>query len=227
MAKAGIVVVSNTLTNHALTIMRDKRTKMREFREGAIYLSRILAYEVGKTFEASSKTIETPLGRFEGQRLVSRASIVPVHRAGGIMTQPFIDMLPTADQVLDVGVYRDELDGCRPKEYLNKIPARISGRRVYVVVDPMLATAGSAIHTISLLNKAGAQSVVYAGIVSAPEGVKALLQAHPNTKVFTVSVDECLNASNYIVKGLGDFGDRMNGTRVYVRRVKRLDGMAA
>lgn len=214
-------LIKTALTEHSLTIMRDQRTRMRVFRQEAERISSLLACCVGGTLATEAVEIQTPLGSFKGSRLAGSVTLVPIHRAGNVMVSPFFHAIPTVNQVLDVGVYRDENDGARPKMYLNKIRKRISSSRVYIVTDPMLATAGSAIFTIDKLTRAGAINIHYVGIVSAPEGVLALNKAFPKVVIWTAAVDTCLNKHKFIYKGLGDFGDRVNGTVLY-RRLRKL-----
>lgn len=202
-------VLAHPLAAHILTHLRDKTTKPATFRTLAYQLSLLLAIESTNDIELESKVIETPLEPMSGRVLARQPLVVvPILRAGLGMVQPFTDIFPDIS-VGYVGLERDH-ETAKPRSYYCKLPP-LSGRHVFVV-DPMLATGGSAVQAIAVVKQHGATDIRLVCIVSAPEGVAAVEQHHPGTVVHTAALDRELNARKYILPGLGDFGDRLYGT---------------
>lgn len=205
-------VIDHPLIEHKLTILRDKNTGTKEFREIVNEIARLLAYEVSRDMALKDIEIETPIGITTKKTLAGKkAVVVPILRAGLGMVDGILDLIPAA-RVGHVGLYRDE-ETMQPVEYFVKMPNNLENREVYMV-DPMLATGGSAIAAIDSVIERGAkpENIKFICIVSAPEGVKALNEAHPNVHIYTAALDEKLNDAAYIVPGLGDAGDRLYGT---------------
>jgi len=205
-----VQVMNHPLIQHKLTIIRDKNTGTKDFREVVNELARLLAYEVSREMPVEDVEIETPIVKSTQKRLAGKkVVIVPILRAGLGMVDGMLDLIPAA-KVGHVGMYRDE-QTMEPVEYFIKMPQNIDNREL-LVVDPMLATGGSAIAAIDALKRRGAKTIKFVCLVAAPEGVKALNEAHPEVTVYTASVDEKLNEDAYIIPGLGDAGDRLFGT---------------
>jgi uracil phosphoribosyltransferase len=205
----GVVRVAHPLAEVALTVLRRVETSTDEFRQHARLISRILALHVLADLETASVDIDTPLERTEGQVLLQRVIFVPVLRAGLAMLDAMSDMVP-GSRVGFVGLERDEATAIA-RSYYQNLPAQLASSEV-IVLDPMLATGGSAIATVDLLKASAATSIRLACIVAAPEGIAALTARHPDVHLVTTSVDRCLNEKKYILPGLGDFGDRYFGT---------------
>jgi uracil phosphoribosyltransferase len=203
-------VVDHPLIQHKLTIIRDKNTGTKYFREVVNEIARLLAYEVSREMPLEDVEIETPLVKTTQKRLAGKkVVIVPILRAGLGMVDGMLDLIPAA-RVGHVGMYRDE-DTMEPVEYFVKMPAGLENRQM-LVVDPMLATGGSAVAAIDALKKRGANDIKFVCLVAAPEGVKELHDKHPDVDIYTASLDEKLNENGYILPGLGDAGDRLYGT---------------
>ena len=203
-------IVDHPLIQHKLTIIRDKKTGTKVFREVTNEIARLLAYEVSRDMPLQDVEIETPIGKSVQKQLAGKkVVVVPILRAGLGMVDGMLDMIPAA-KVGHVGMYRDH-ETLEPVEYFIKMPSEIKDRMV-LVVDPMLATGGSAIAAVDALKKRGATSIKFVCLVAAPEGVKALQEAHPEVDIYTASLDEKLDKNSYIVPGLGDAGDRLFGT---------------
>ncbi|MEN3792906.1 uracil phosphoribosyltransferase [Fulvimarina sp. MAC3] len=207
----GVTVIDHPLVQHKLTIMRKKETSTASFRRLLREISTLLCYEVTRQLEITTERIETPLMEMdapvlEGKKLVF-ASIL---RAGNGLLEGMLDLVPAA-RVAHVGLYRDEKT-LEPVEYYFKAPEQM-GNRLVIVVDPMLATANSAILAVERLKQQGATNLRFLCLLAAPEGVKRFREAHPDVQVFTASIDSHLNELGYIVPGLGDAGDRMYGTK--------------
>jgi uracil phosphoribosyltransferase len=202
-------VLDHPLAAHLITHLRDRTTKPATFRTLAYHLSLLLAIEATAGIETEEKSIETPLERTTGRVLAHEPLVVvPILRAGLGMVQPFTDMFPDVS-VGYVGLERDH-ETARPRSYYCKLPPL--ARRHVFIVDPMLATGGSAVAALNVLGKHGAAEVRLVCIVSAPEGVAEVEQHHPGTIIHTAALDRSLNARKYILPGLGDFGDRLYGT---------------
>ncbi|PSH67360.1 MULTISPECIES: uracil phosphoribosyltransferase [Phyllobacterium] len=207
----GVTIVSHPLVQHKLTIMRDKDTSTAGFRRLLKEISLLLCYEVTRDLQLTNITIQTPLMEMqapviEGKKLVF-ASIL---RAGNGLLEGMLDLVPAA-RVAHIGLYRDH-ETLLPVEYYFKAPEDIVNRLI-IVVDPMLATANSAIAAIQKLKDRGASNIRFLCLLAAPEGIERFTKAHPDVQVFTAAIDSHLNEKGYIVPGLGDAGDRMYGTK--------------
>ncbi|ETY73768.1 uracil phosphoribosyltransferase [Lactiplantibacillus fabifermentans] len=204
-------VLNHPLIQHKLTIIREKDCGTKVFREMVNEISTLMAYEVSRDMPLKDIEIETPITKTTQKTLAGKkVAIVPILRAGLGMVDGFLNMIPAA-KVGHVGMYRDEKT-LKPVEYFVKLPSDISQRQLFVV-DPMLATGGSAIMAMDMLKKRGASNIKFMCLVAAPEGVKALQAAHPDIDIYTAALDDHLNEDGYIVPGLGDAGDRLFGTK--------------
>ena len=204
-------VLDHPLIQHKLTIIREKNCGTKVFREMVNEISTLMAYEVSRDMPLKDIEIETPIVKSTQKTLAGKkVAIVPILRAGLGMVDGFLNMIPAA-KVGHVGMYRDEKT-LKPVEYFVKLPSDISQRQLFVV-DPMLATGGSAIMAMDMLKKRGASNIKFMCLFAAPEGVKALRDAHPDIDVYTSALDDHLNEDGYIVPGLGDAGDRLFGTK--------------
>jgi uracil phosphoribosyltransferase len=201
-------VLSHPLGAHVLTHLRDKTTKPVLFRTLSYQIALLLALEATRDLATEEKAIETPLEPFAGRVLARTLAIVPILRAGLGMLQPFSDIFPDVS-VGYVGLERDHATAVA-RSYYCKLPP-LDGKRV-IVVDPMLATGGSAVQAVSMVKAAGGREVVFVCIVASPEGVKMMHEAHPEIPIHTGALDRALNSRKYILPGLGDFGDRLYGT---------------
>ena len=201
-------ILQHPLGTHVLTHLRDKTTKPVLFRTLSYQISLLLALEATRDLATEEKAIATPMEAMTGRVLACPLVIVPILRAGLGMVQPFQDNFPDVS-VGYVGLERDHATAIA-RSYYCKLPP-LDGKRV-LVLDPMLATGGSAVQAIDVVKSAGAKEVVFICIVAAPEGVNTLEQAHPDVPIYTAAVDRTLNAKKYILPGLGDFGDRLYGT---------------
>jgi uracil phosphoribosyltransferase len=197
------------LVKHKMALLRDVGTGPKQFRELVRELSMLLCYEATRDLELIDEDVTTPMGQAAGQRLRTRIGLVPVLRAGLGMLEGVLEMVPTA-QVWHIGLYRDERT-LHPVEYYNKLPTEPTVQ-LSLVLDPMLATGGSARATVDILKRWGAERIKYLGLIAAPEGVARLSQAYPDVDIHVAAVDERLNDIGYIVPGLGDAGDRQFGT---------------
>jgi len=206
-----LTVVDHPLVQHKLAIIRDKHTGNKEFRELMEEVTMLMAYEAMRDLELASVTIETPLTRMTAHMLSGKKlAVVAILRAGLIMVDGILKLVPAA-KVGHIGLYRDP-ETLQPVEYYCKLPSDIAERRVFLT-DPMLATAGSAVHAISVLKSKGAQQIRLMSIIAAPEGIKRVQNAHPDVEMVVAAVDSHLNDHGYIVPGLGDAGDRIYGTK--------------
>lgn len=204
-------VLDHPLIQHKLTIIRNKNCGTKVFREVADEITTLMAYDVARDMPLEDVEIETPIQKTTVKTLAGKkVAIVPILRAGIGMVDGILELIPAA-KVGHIGMYRDE-ETLKPHEYFVKLPSDIDQRQVYVV-DPMLATGGSAIMAIDALKQRGATNIKFMCLVSAPEGVKALQEAHPDIDIYTAALDERLNENGYIVPGLGDAGDRLFGTK--------------
>ena len=206
----GQVHISNhPLIRHKLTLLRDKGTDHKQFRELIRELAILLAYEATADLGLEETSVTTPMGVAEGYRLTENIGLIPVLRSGLGMVEGLWEMMPGA-QVWHIGLYRDERT-LRPVEYYNKLPVHPSVQ-VCLILDPMLATGGSAVATVDVLKRWGARRIKFVGVIAAPEGIEALTTAHPDVPIHVAAVDERLNDIGFIVPGLGDAGDRQFGT---------------
>ena len=206
---ATLHVSPHPLVKHKLTLLRDTATDHRLFRELARELALLLCYEATGDLSLEPAVVNTPMGEATGWHASEVIGLVPIMRAGLGLVDGIQELLP-AVQVWHIGLYRDE-ETLRPVEYYNKLPDAPTVQ-VCLVLDPMLATGGSAIATVDILKRWGARRIKYLGILAAPEGVEALSQAHPDVPIHIAELDERLNEIGFIVPGLGDAGDRMFGT---------------
>ena len=200
---------SHPLILHKVTLLRDVRTEPKKFRELVRELAILLAYEATSDLKLAPEAVNTPMGAATGQRLQQKIGLVPILRAGLGMVEGIWEMMPHAE-VWHMGFYRDERT-LKPVAYYNRLPVGATVQ-ICLVLDPMLATGGSAVATIDILKKWGALHIKYVGLIAAPEGVKRLSEAHPDVPIHVAVVDEKLNDVGYIVPGLGDAGDRQFGT---------------
>jgi uracil phosphoribosyltransferase len=205
----GVTVVDHVLLKRLLTILRDKDTPHRVFRETMTDAALILGYEAMRDLRGASGTVETPLEATSGVRLADEVFVVAILRAGLGLVDGFLRLVPDA-RVGHLGMYRDE-EALRPVGYYENIPSGVEDAEVFVV-DPMLATGGSGVQAIARLKRAGAQRIHFVCLVAAPEGVRALKEAHPGVTITTAAIDRELDATGYIRPGLGDAGDRIFGT---------------
>ena len=192
-----------------LTRLRDETTPPKIFRELVAEIATLLLYEATADLPTDDREVRTPLAPAKGARLRDKVGLVPVLRAGIGMVEAALELMPEA-QVWHIGLFRDERT-LRPIEYYNKLPSSATVQ-VCLVLDPMLATGGSATATVDVLKRWGAKRIKYVGIIAAPEGVRALVSAHPDVPIHVAALDERLNEKGYIVPGLGDAGDRQFGT---------------
>lgn len=204
-------VIEHPLIAHKLTIMRDKNTSTKDFKSLLDEISMLMGYEITRNLPTEEVEIETPIcksvqKRISGKKLV----IVPILRAGLGMVDGLLRLVPVA-RVGHIGLYRDP-DTHEPVEYYCKMPPEL-GERTVIIVDPMLATGGSASDAITMVKKRGAEHIMLMCLVAAPEGVKRVQDAHPDVDIYAAALDEKLNEHAYIVPGLGDAGDRIFGTK--------------
>lgn len=202
-------ISEHPLVKHKLAKLRDKATNPKKFRELIKEIAILLAYEATADLALSPTEVTTPMGEAAGFHLQEKIGLVPILRAGLGMVDGIWEMMPSSE-VWHIGLYRDE-DTLQPVEYYNKLPV-IPTVQVCLVLDPMLATGGSAVATVSILKDWGARRIKFVGILAAPEGVHALTTAHPDVAIHLAAVDQRLNDIGYIVPGLGDAGDRQFGT---------------
>ncbi|MCK0207324.1 uracil phosphoribosyltransferase [Starkeya koreensis] len=208
---ANTVVVDHPLIQHKLTLMRRSRTPANEFRQLLREISMLLAYEVTRDMPTELVEIDTPLTTMQAPMLAGKKlCLVSVLRAGGGILEGMLDILPAA-RVGHIGLYRDPVSLAAVEYYL-KLPRDIS-ERTAIVLDPMLATGNSAAAAVSEVKAAGCQSIKFVCLIAAPEGIKAMQEAHPDVPVYTAAVDSHLNDHGYIVPGIGDAGDRIFGTK--------------
>ncbi|WP_075216258.1 uracil phosphoribosyltransferase [Mongoliimonas terrestris] len=207
----GVTIVDHPLVQHKLTIMRDKETSTAGFRRLLREIATLLCYEVTRGLELTTIDIETPMGPMKAPTLVGKKLVfASVLRAGNGLLEGMLDLVPAA-RVAHVGLYRDP-NTLEAIEYYFKAPDDL-GDRLTVVVDPMLATANSAIAAVERLKERGAKDIRFVCLLAAPEGIERFRGAHPDVTIFTAAVDSHLNEHGYIVPGLGDAGDRMYGTK--------------
>ena len=203
-------VLNHPLITHKLTIMRNEVTGHKDFRENLDEIASLMAYEVCRDLPMRDVTIRTPMGECQTQELATEVVLVPILRAGMGLVNGILDLIPTA-KVGFIGLYRDE-ETLEPHEYFAKFPKDLD-QAIVMVVDPMLATGGSAIDAITMVKARGAKQIKMVCLVGAPEGVKALQKAHPDVDIYLAALDDHLNEIGYIVPGLGDAGDRIFGTK--------------
>ncbi|MBD7938726.1 MULTISPECIES: uracil phosphoribosyltransferase [Cytobacillus] len=208
---AKVYVFDHPLIQHKLTYIREKNTGTKEFRELVDEVSTLMAFEITRDMPLEEIEIDTPVQKTHSKVLSGKKiGIVPILRAGIGMVDGILKLIPAA-KVGHVGLYRDP-ETLKPVEYYAKFPGDIE-ERDFIVVDPMLATGGSAIEAINSLKKRGGKSIKFMCLIAAPEGVEALKEAHPDVDIYIAALDEMLNEKGYIVPGLGDAGDRLFGTK--------------
>ena len=206
-----LTVVDHPLVQHKLSFMRDKTTPSAHFRQLLGEIAQLLAYEATRDLPLEMREVETPLQSMQSPYLSGKKlALVSILRAGNGMLDSLLHLIPSA-RVGFVGLYRDE-ETLKPVQYYFKVPEDISERDV-LAIDPMLATGNSSVAAIDLLKAAGARRITFLCLLAAPEGVTRMQEAHPDVRIITASLDECLNDQGYIVPGLGDAGDRMFGTK--------------
>lgn len=211
MSDLKVNVIDHPLIQHKLTMMRKKTTGTKDFRELLEEISMLMTYEITRDFPLKDVEIETPVAKCVGKELADtrKVCVVPILRAGLGLQSGVVNMIPAA-KIGHIGLYRDP-ETLKPVEYYCKMPSDIA-ERTMLVVDPMLATGGSAAAAITMLKEKGAKKLILMCLVAAPEGVKVINNAHPDVPVYVAAVDEKLNEHGYIVPGLGDAGDRIFGT---------------
>ena len=204
-------VLDHPLIHHKLAVLRNKETPVKEFRELINEIAGLMCYEATRNLPTEEVEVETPVAIAKCHMLAGKKlAIIPILRAGLGMVDNMVDMIPSA-KIGHIGLYRDP-ETHLPVEYYCKLPEDIESRQVYVV-DPMLATGGSAIAAIDFLKKHGCKSIIMMNIIGCPEGVKAVTDAHPDVDLYIAAIDEKLNDHKYIIPGLGDAGDRIFGTK--------------
>lgn len=206
-----VTQITHPLIQHKLAYIRDKNTGSKYFRELVSEVAMLMAYEVTRDIQLEEVEIETPICTTKCKVLAGKKmAIVPILRAGLGMVDGMLNLIPAA-KVGHIGMYRDE-ETLQPVEYFCKLPQDINERDV-IITDPMIATGGSAIDAISALKKRGAKNIRIMCLIAAPEGIKAITEAHSDVDIYVASIDEKLNEKGYIVPGLGDAGDRLFGTK--------------
>ncbi len=208
---SNVFIFDHPLIKHKVSILRDKNTGMKQFRELVEEITTVMTYESMRDVELEAVEVETPLEKTVQWRVPEESvAIVPILRAGLGMVNGVHKVFPTA-RVGHIGMYRDE-QTLEPHEYYCKLPEGIRDKTVFLV-DPMLATGGSACDALAALKKRGCKHIKFMAIIAAPEGVEAVAKAHPDVRVYISTLDRCLNSSGYILPGLGDAGDRLFGTK--------------
>ena len=205
------IILEHPLLKHKLSILRDKNTGTKEFREVAGEIASILCYEATRDAKLNEVEVETPIQKTNVKKLdENQYAFVPILRAGLSMVDGVLSMIPNA-KIGHIGLYRNE-ETLEPVPYYFKVPKDIEHREV-ILLDPMLATGGSAIDAISQIKKAGVTKIKFLSIIAAPEGIAKVEEVHPDVQIYTASLDSHLNENGYIVPGLGDAGDRIFGTK--------------
>ena len=203
--------LNHPLIQHKLAILRNKKTGVKEFREIVSEISGLMCYEATRNLPTEEVMVQTPVATAKCYKLAGKKlAIIPILRAGLGMVDAMLDLIPSA-KVGHIGLYRDP-ETHQPVEYYCKLPEDIGKRQVFVV-DPMLATGGSAMAAIDFLKKHGCRNIIMMNVIGCPEGVKAVQDAHPDVEMYLAALDERLNEHAYIIPGLGDAGDRIFGTK--------------
>ena len=206
-----VTVVDHPLVQHKLTLMRDKETSSAVFRQLLREISTLLTYEVLRDIPLTTRPIEPPLQAMDAPCIAGKKlAFISILRAGNGLLDGMLDLVPKA-RAGHVGLYRDP-ETLKPVEYYLKVPAEL-GQRLVIIVDPMLATANSAIAATERLKSEGATNIKFVCLLAAPEGIESFQNTHPDVPIFTAAIDEKLNEKGYIIPGLGDAGDRMYGTK--------------
>ena len=208
---ANVHIMDHPLIHHKLAVLRNKETPVKEFRELVNEISGLMCYEATRNLPLMDVEVETPVAMAKCKMLAGKKlAIVPILRAGLGMVDALVDLIPSA-KIGHIGLYRDPVTH-EPVEYYCKLPEDI-GNRVTFVVDPMLATGGSAVAAIDFLKKHGCKNIIMMNVIGCPEGIKRVQEAHPDVEMYLAACDERLNDHAYIVPGLGDAGDRIFGTK--------------
>ena len=208
---ANVHVLDHPLIQHKLAILRDKNTPVKEFREMIGEIAALMCYEATRNLPTQEVEVETPIATAKVRKLAGKKlAIVPILRAGLGMVDAMVQLIPSA-KIGHIGLYRDQ-ETHKPVEYYCKLPEDVENRQVFVV-DPMLATGGSAVAAIDFLKGHGCRNIVMMNVIGCPEGVKAVQEAHPDVEIYLAALDERLNEHAYIIPGLGDAGDRIFGTK--------------
>jgi len=206
---ANVYASKHPLVAHKLSRLRDKHTEPKKFRELVREIAGLLAYEATADLAVTPRELETPLAKMTGAELQEKIGLVPILRAGLGLVEGFWELMPSAE-VWHIGLYRDE-HTLRPVEYYNKLPLEPTVS-VCLILDPMLATGGSATATAEVLKRWGVKKIKFVGLIGAPEGIKLMQEKHPDIDIYLAAIDDHLNERAYIVPGLGDAGDRQFGT---------------
>ena len=207
----GYTIIKHPLIDHKMTILRKKETSSMEFRQLVNEIATLMGYEVTRDLETEDIEIETPIAKTVGKRISGKKiGIVPILRAGLGMVEGLLTIIPAA-RVGHIGMYRDP-ETLKPVTYYSKLPKDVASRQM-IIVDPMLATGGSLIEAIDELKRNGAKNIKSINLLAAPEGLKAVEEAHPDVEIYIAALDEKLNEDGYILPGLGDAGDRLFGTK--------------
>ena len=208
---ANVHVLDHPLIQHKLAVLRNKNTSVKEFRELVNEISGLMCYEATRNLPTVDVEVETPVATAKCKMLAGKKlAIVPILRAGLGMVDAMVDLIPSA-KIGHIGLYRDP-ETHEPVEYYCKLPEDIENRQVFVV-DPMLATGGSAVAAIDFLKKHGCRNIIMMNVIGCPEGIKKVQEAHPDVEMYLAACDETLNDRAYIIPGLGDAGDRIFGTK--------------
>ena len=205
-----VTILNHPLITHKLTQMRKEETKTKDFKQNLDEIAGLMAYEVCRDLPVKPVTIKTPVAECQTYELLNDIVLIPILRAGLGLVNGINDLIPTA-KVGFIGLYRDE-ETLEPHEYFAKFPSNLADA-VNLVLDPMLATGGSAKAAIDMINARGAKNIKLVCLVGAPEGVRAIEKAHPDVDIYLAALDDHLNEKGYIVPGLGDAGDRIFGTK--------------
>ncbi|MBP7892335.1 MAG: uracil phosphoribosyltransferase [Firmicutes bacterium] len=211
LATGQVHVIDHPLIQHKITLIRDKNTGPKDFRDLVGEVAMLMAYEVTRHLPLETVEVETPIGQAAGRQLAGKkVGVIAILRAGLGMVDAVLKLIPAA-KVGHIGLYRDP-DTLRPVEYYCKLPPDVSEREL-ILLDPMLATGGSACAAIQFAKDRGANSIKLVNLIAAPEGIRLVQQTHPDVDIYVAAVDQCLNSHGYIVPGLGDAGDRLFGTK--------------
>jgi len=206
---ANVFQSTHPLVQHKLTLLRDVNTEPKRFRELVREITWLLLYEATRDLTPVERPVTSPMGSTVGKVLVEEIAFAPILRAGLTMVGPALEMIPTA-QIWHIGLHREE-ETLQPIEYYTNVPKKATAE-VAFVLDPMLATGGSAVAAVDILKRSGVRNIKFVGLIAAPEGIERLSGAHPDVPIHIAAVDKGLNDKGYIVPGLGDAGDRLFGT---------------
>ena len=205
-----VTILNHPLIKHKMSFIRNKSTNTKDFRQTVGEIGGLMVYEISKDFKLQNVEVETPICTTTCEVLDKDVCIIPILRAGLGMVEGIHNIIPTA-KIGHIGLYRDE-ETLEPKTYYAKFPKNI-GESTVLLVDPMLATGGSAVAAIDILKKEGIKDIRFVGLVGCPEGVQKIQECHPDIDIYLACLDEKLNENGYIVPGLGDCGDRLFGTK--------------